>query len=85
MVSERDKRMMRILGEDLRRAESNDRGTPEQWAAVIAWVNRRRAKDGRPPLEDKAPEEGFYERARSSAWLEPIVEIFDDLGLDWTV
>lgn len=65
MASERDKRMMRILGEDLQRSETDDRGMPERRKAVIAWANDRRARAGRPPLRETPPEEGFYERARS--------------------
>ena len=67
-VSESDKAKMRRLGEDLKRFESNDRGTPEFRARWIAWANRRRAEIGMPPLKDEdedPPEEEFYRKARA--------------------
>ena len=65
MVSDRDKATMRLVGRDMDAGESHDRGTVEQRAAILRCINADRAKHQLPALTDRAPEEGFYERARS--------------------
>jgi hypothetical protein len=56
---------MRRIAADLAESERDDRGTPEQRRTILGWINDQRAAIGAPPLEDRAPEEGLYERARS--------------------
>jgi len=65
MVSKRDKKMMAIIGSDLSGSETDDRGTSSQRADTLDFINADRARFGVPPMVDRAPEEGFYERARS--------------------
>lgn len=65
VVTERDRRLMHALARDLRGSETDDRGDAEWRAAALEVINADRAKVGAPPLQDRAPEEGFYERARS--------------------
>ena len=49
----------------LARDETGSRGSPEQRVAILASINADRIAHGAAPLSDRAPEEGFYERARS--------------------
>lgn len=65
MVSERDKARMARLERDLASGETDERGTPEQRRALLDIVNADRVAHGYEPLDDRPPEEGFYERARS--------------------
>ena len=65
MVSEQDKAKMRRLASDLADGESDDRGTPDQRRLILACINADRHEQGLPKLDDRAPEEGLYERARS--------------------
>jgi hypothetical protein len=65
MVSERDRAAMQRLGRDLAASETFERGTPEQRSAILAGINERRRRAGRDPLDDRAPEEGLYDRAKS--------------------
>ncbi|MEO1058437.1 MAG: hypothetical protein AAFY28_16135 [Actinomycetota bacterium] len=64
-VSDRDRAKMKRIGRDLAAAETDERGTPEQRGEILAAINANRERHGRVPLSDRAPEEGFYERARS--------------------
>lgn len=65
MVSERDKKMMELIGRDLSSSETHDRGTPRQRETTLDFINADRGRFGEQPMVDRAPEEGFYERARS--------------------
>ncbi len=65
MVSDRDRAKMAQVGRDLAATESDDRGTPEQRRQILDQINADRVEAGRPPLDDRAPEEGLYDRARS--------------------
>ena len=65
MVSPDDKRKMARIAADLAAGETNDRGTESQRAELLKIINADRAAHGRPALTDRAPEEGFYDRARS--------------------
>ncbi len=65
MVSARDKAKMRRIGRDLATGELHDRGTPKQRKKMLEAINADRATHGFAPLDDRPPEEGFYERARS--------------------
>ena len=56
---------MQRIGRDLAAGERDDRGTPEQRRKLLAVINADRATHGLAPLDDRAPEEGFYDRARS--------------------
>ena len=64
-VSESDRAKMRRIARDLAESETDDRGTPEQRADLLALINERRREVGLAPLDDRAPEEGLYDRARS--------------------
>lgn len=64
-VSESDRAKMRRIARDLAESETDDRGTPEQRADLLALINERRHEVGLAPLVDRAPEEGLYDRARS--------------------
>ena len=52
-------------GQDLAAGERHDRGTPEQRRRILGLINADRTDHGFEPLEDRAPEEGLYDRARS--------------------
>jgi adenosine deaminase len=65
MVSERDRAMMVRVARDLANGESDERGTPEQRRAILDEINADRIDHGIEPLADRAPEEGFYDRAKS--------------------
>jgi hypothetical protein len=65
MVSERDRVMMARVARDLADGETDDRGTPEQRRVILEEINADRIRHGIEPLEDRAPEEGFYDRAKS--------------------
>ena len=65
MVSEHDRQAMLRLARDLAASETDAQGTPEQRAEVLALINADRVRDGAEPLADRAPEEGFYDRAKS--------------------
>ena len=64
-VSESDRAKMRRIARDLAESETDDRGTPEQRADLLALINERRREVGLAALVDRAPEEGLYDRARS--------------------
>ncbi|MEX2626373.1 MAG: hypothetical protein WD225_05790 [Ilumatobacteraceae bacterium] len=64
-VSDADRAKMRRIAADLAAGETDDSGTPAQRRTLLSWINARRADIGTPPLDDRAPEEGLYERARS--------------------
>lgn len=64
-VSESDRAKMRRIARDLAESETDDQGTPEQRADLLALINERRHEVGLEPLVDRAPEEGLYDRARS--------------------
>jgi hypothetical protein len=64
-VSESDRAKMRRIARDLAESETDDQGTPEQRAELLALINERRHEVGLAPLDDRAPEEGLYDRARS--------------------
>lgn len=65
VVSDRDRQKMSALAADLRRSETDDRGSVEWRAATLDYINADRVVMGIAPLDERAPEEGFYERARS--------------------
>lgn len=65
VVSARDRAKMRRIGQDLAAGERDDRGTPEQRWHLLQVINADRAVHGFEPLDDRAPEEGLYDRARS--------------------
>ncbi len=65
MVSERDRAKMHRIGTDLAAGEIDDRGTVDQRADILGIVNGKRRRAGRDLLDDRAPEEGFYDRAKS--------------------
>ncbi len=56
---------MAAIAADLRRGQTDDRGTPEQRAAFLQVINADRIGHGIAPMTECVPEEGFYERARS--------------------
>lgn len=58
---------MRSLAASLREAEVHEHGTPEERAAVLAFVNQLWAGTGTPALEDEEepPELELYRRARA--------------------
>lgn len=64
-VSESDRAKMRRIARDLAESETDNRGTPEQRADLLALINERRREVGLAPLVDRAPEEGLYDRAKS--------------------
>jgi hypothetical protein len=64
-VSESDRAKMRRLAATLADGETDDRGTPEQRRQLLVMINEDRARIGAPALDDRAPEEGLYDRARS--------------------
>ncbi len=67
-VSDADKAKMARLAADLREGETDEEPTPERRAAIIAWLNSERARDGTPPLADEAddrPELELYRYARA--------------------
>jgi hypothetical protein len=65
MVRADDERRMRRLGADLDESVVDDHGTTEERAERLEWINDGRRRIGLEPLDDRAPEEGFYDRARS--------------------
>lgn len=65
MVSDRDRAKMQRIGRDLAAGETDERGTPEQRRSLLDRINADRADHGITPLDDRPPEEGLYERARS--------------------
>lgn len=65
MVSPRDRTKMRRISIDLASGETSDRGTPLQRAQILALINTDRVAHGSQPLDDRAPEETLYDRARS--------------------
>lgn len=65
MVSDRDKAKMQSLAASLRESETDRRGTSVERQQMLAYINKDRARHGAPPLIDRAPEEGFYDRAKS--------------------
>ena len=65
MVSAHDKAKMRSIAASLTQAETTQRGTPAERRQMLDHINSDRARHGAPPLLDRAPEEGFYDRARS--------------------
>ena len=65
MVTKPDKARMHRLAIDLADGESDDRGTAEQRRLILARINADRSAQGILPLNDRAPEEALYERARS--------------------
>jgi hypothetical protein len=64
-VSESDRAKMRQIARDLADSETDDRGTPEQRADLLALINEGRREVGLAALVDRAPEEGLYDRAKS--------------------
>lgn len=64
-VSDADRSKMRRIAADLEAGESDERGTPAQRRSLLEWINADRATIGAAPLDDRAPEEGLYERAKS--------------------
>lgn len=65
VVSARDKAKMQRISRDLATGECDDRGTPEQRRKLLEVINADRTAHGFEPLDDRAPEEGIYDRARS--------------------
>ena len=65
VVSARDKAKMQRIGRDLAAGERDDRGTPQQRRKLLEVINADRAAHGFEPFDDRAPEEGLYDRARS--------------------
>ena len=64
-VSASDKLKMRKLAMALAESETDDRGTPEQRRDLLELINVDRASVGATALDDRAPEEGLYDRAKS--------------------
>ena len=64
-MSASDKLKMRKLAIVLAESETDDRGTPEQRRDLLELINMDRARVGVPALDDRAPEEGLYDRAKS--------------------
>jgi hypothetical protein len=64
-VSTSDQSKMRTLAITLAESETDDRGTPEQRRALLELINLDRAGVGATALDDRAPEEGLYDRAKS--------------------
>ena len=64
-VSASDRSKMRRLAVALAASETGDRGTPEQRRDLLELINADRALIGAPALDDRAPEEGLYDRAKS--------------------
>jgi hypothetical protein len=56
---------MQRLARDLAESETDHRGTPEQRNEILADINERRRRADRQVLDDRAPEEGLYDRAKS--------------------
>jgi len=56
---------MQRISRDLASGEREDRGTPEQRRKLLELINADRIAHGLNPLDDRAPEEGIYDRARS--------------------
>ena len=56
---------MQRISSDLATGERDDRGTPEQRRKLLEVINADRTAHGLEPLDDRAPEEGIYDRARS--------------------
>jgi hypothetical protein len=65
VVNARDAAKMQRIGRDLAAGETDQRGTPEQRRTLLEFINADRARHGLEPLDDRAPEEGIYGRARS--------------------
>jgi hypothetical protein len=65
MVSERDQAMMARVARDLADGETDDRGTPDQRRVILEEINADRIRHEIEPLDARAPEEGFYDRAKS--------------------
>jgi hypothetical protein len=57
--------MMARVARDLADGETDERGTPEQRRAILEEINADRIHHGIEPLDDRAPEEGLYDRAKS--------------------
>jgi hypothetical protein len=72
-ASEKDKQYWRNLARASEELEKEtDRGTPEQRAVLLAWVNKLREQIGMPPLvdeDDDPPELEFYRIARARGLL----------------
>ena len=64
-VSASDKLKMRKLAMALAESETEDRGTPAQRRDLLELINVDRARVGATALDDRAPEEGLYDRAKS--------------------
>lgn len=65
MVSESDRAKMARLARDLANSELDDRGTAAERRVILEEINADRVRHGIEPLEDRAPEEGLYDRAKS--------------------
>ena len=65
MVSDDERAKMSRIGRDLGLGETDDRGTPQQRRQILDEINRSRVDSGLASLDDRAPEEGLYDRARS--------------------
>ncbi len=64
-MNEADRAKMQRIARDLEVGETDDRGTSAQRADLLALINEGRVRSGAAPLDDRAPEEGLYERAKS--------------------
>jgi hypothetical protein len=56
---------MQRIGRDLAAGERDERGTREQRRKLLDVINADRIAHGLAPLDERAPEEGIYDRARS--------------------
>jgi hypothetical protein len=56
---------MQRIARDLQAGETDERGTSAQRAELLALINEGRRRAGIAPLDDRAPEEGLYDRAKS--------------------
>ncbi|MFN0030323.1 MAG: hypothetical protein ACKV2O_24480, partial [Acidimicrobiales bacterium] len=65
VVSERDQAKMARIGEDLALGVVDHWGSAEQRSGFLRLINEDRVAHGFEPLDDRPPEEGLYERARS--------------------
>ena len=65
MVSDDERANMSRIGRDLSLGETDERGTPQQRRQILDEINRARVGTGLASLDDRAPEEGLYDRARS--------------------
>jgi hypothetical protein len=65
VVSARDRAKMQRISLDLAAGERDDRGTPEQRQQWLGVINADRVGHGFEPFDDRAPEEGLYDRART--------------------